>query len=80
MVCGVPKCENCLKKKRKEKKQGLYGTTALYCLDPPFPLSADNLYAGRCEILVSNKTLSSYKNLIFAFCNYFVYLISTILS
>ena len=45
-------------KNRKEKKQGLYGTTALYCLDPLFPLSADNLHAGRCEILVSNKTLS----------------------
>ena len=51
MVSGVPKCENCLEKKRKEKKQGLYGTTALYCLDPLFPLSADNLYAGRCEEL-----------------------------
>ena len=68
MVSGVPKCERCQKKK-KGKKQGLYGTIALYCLDPLFPLSEDNLYPCRCEILVSNKikTLSSYKNLIFTF-------------
>ena len=78
-MVAVTTCENTLYGGHV-KEAGLVWKTALYCLDPLFPLSADNLYPGRCEILVSNKTLSSYKNLVFAFCNYFVYLISTILS
>ena len=78
-MVAVTTCENTLYGGHV-KEAGLVWKTALYYLDPLFPLSADTLYPGRCEILVSNKTLSSYKNLVFAFCNYFVYLISTILS